>query len=59
MFNTPFSKMLNFKGIYTFGSPRVGDGTFKQIIECAAKRSGTVIARFRNNDDFVGDKKWV
>jgi hypothetical protein len=41
------------KGFYTYGSPRVGDGTFKKVIECLSSVTDTTIARFRNNNDIV------
>ncbi|MBC87201.1 MAG: hypothetical protein CL677_08485 [Bdellovibrionaceae bacterium] len=51
--NDGYNRINNIKGLYTFGSPRVGDGTFKLVMECFAKKSGTTIARFRNNEDLV------
>lgn len=40
-------------GLYTFGSPRVGDGTFKRRLEQLAAEHGTALFRFRNHDDLV------
>jgi triacylglycerol lipase len=39
-------KHLGLKGLYTFGSPRVGDATFGARIPCTVRR-------FRNNSDLV------
>jgi triacylglycerol lipase len=40
------SNQLGLKGLYTFGSPRVGDAAFGARIPCSVRR-------FRNNSDLV------
>ena len=41
------------KGVYTFGSPRVGNNAFHAKFTKAAAASGTRVVRFRNGDDIV------
>ncbi len=41
------------RGLYTFGSPRVGNREFKQKFERLAAAHGVTIARFRNENDIV------
>lgn len=40
-------------GMYTFGSPMVGNHTFKARMEESARRHGVTLARFRNDQDVV------
>lgn len=44
---------LNVKGMYTFGSPMVGNDVFKKKLEESARRHGVSLARFRNDQDLV------
>jgi len=46
-------KHYKLRGLYTFGSPKVGDNTFKQKFEQLATAHGVTIARFRNENDIV------
>ena len=41
------------KGLYTFGSPRVGNEDFKEQLEDYAEKYGAVIMRFKNVSDIV------
>ena len=41
------------RGLYTFGSPRVGNEAFKQKFTQLAAAHGVTIARFRNENDIV------
>lgn len=43
----------NFKGVYTVGSPRVGDAIFKARFETLARAHGVSSFRIRNQDDVV------
>lgn len=43
----------NFKGVYTFGSPRVGNTDFQDKFEDTAEDIGLKVIRFRNEKDVV------
>lgn len=40
-------------GLYTYGSPRVGDHAFKEALEARAAKRGVPLVRVRNADDAV------
>ncbi len=44
---------LELAGLYTFGSPRVGDHAFASELEREAKDKGVRLVRVRNDDDAV------
>lgn len=44
---------VNLKGIYSYGSPRVGNQGFKNALERLAAKKGTALVRIRNGDDTV------
>jgi hypothetical protein len=44
---------LDLRGVYTFGSPRVGDGAFRAQLAATAVKHGTQMVRFRNGNDVV------
>lgn len=44
---------FDLRGVYTFGSPRVGNRAFRDKLMAAAGRHGTQLVRFRNGDDVV------
>ncbi len=44
---------VNLRGVYTFGSPRVGDATFARAFRDATKKYGVSSLRFRNANDVV------
>jgi hypothetical protein len=44
---------LELRGVYTYGSPRVGDKAFRARLAAAAAKHGTHIVRFRNGNDIV------
>ena len=44
---------LNLKGLYTFGSPRVGNSRFVSTLQGALRSHGVESARFRNDRDTV------
>jgi len=44
---------LDLRGVYTFGSPRVGNNAFFDQFTAAAKDANTRVVRFRNGDDLV------
>lgn len=46
-------KRWNLKGLYTFGSPRVGNRQFRERFDKAARENGVTVVRFRNEDDIV------
>ncbi len=46
-------KKYDLRGVYTYGSPRVGNVAFQEQFDAAAKRAGVIVARFRNGDDAV------
>lgn len=46
-------RRYKLRGLYTFGSPRVGNAAFKQKFEQLAQAHGVTIARFRNENDIV------
>lgn len=41
------------RGVYTFGSPRVGNRAFRDKLVATAAKHGTQLVRFRNGDDVV------
>ena len=45
--------MLDLRGVYTFGSPRVGNPTFVTHFNEMAARYGVTVGRVRNDDDAV------
>lgn len=46
-------RALALRGVYTFGSPRVGDNAFAARFERAAADAGVRVVRVRNGDDLV------
>lgn len=44
---------FDLRGVYTFGSPRVGNNAFHKQFSGAAMQSKTRVVRFRNGDDTV------
>ena len=41
------------RGVYTYGSPRVGNKAFQEQFDSAAKSAGVRVVRFRNGNDAV------
>lgn len=44
---------FDLRGIYSFGSPRVGNHAFREKIMASAKAHGVQLVRFRNGNDIV------
>lgn len=44
---------VELAGVYTFGSPRVGDAAFAKAFRSAAKKRGVRAVRVRNDNDLV------
>ncbi len=44
---------FDLRGVYTFGSPRVGNKAFREKLVAVAAKHGTQMVRFRNGDDVV------
>ncbi len=44
---------FDLRGVYTFGSPRVGNRAFRDKLVAVAAKHGAQLVRFRNGDDLV------
>lgn len=44
---------FDLRGVYTFGSPRVGNKAFREKLNATAAKHGAQLVRFRNGDDVV------